>query len=98
MAERDELEIELAGAQDIPAVQSLWREYWDSFGLPRDFQGFEEERSTLPGVYAPPHGRLLLAFCKGEPAGTAALRALDASSCEAKRFYIRPQYRGRGAG
>ena len=98
MAQRDEFNIVLAGAQDIPAVQSLWREYWDSFGLPADFQGFEEECSMLPGVYAPPRGRLLLAFYQGEPAGTAALRVLDDSSCEAKRFYIRPQYRGKGIG
>jgi putative acetyltransferase len=87
-----------ANDADIAAVRSLWREYWDSVNLPPDFQGFDEELGTLPGVYAPPAGRLLLATWDGEPAGTAAFRFLSASACEAKRLYVRPLYRGKGIG
>jgi putative acetyltransferase len=87
-----------ANDADIAAVRSLWREYWDSVNLPPDFQGFDEELGTLPGVYAPPAGRLLLATWDGEPAGTAAFRLLSASACEAKRLYVRPLYRGKGVG
>jgi len=98
MVESGEVEIVVASPRQIDAIQSLWREYWDSLGLPQDFQGFSEELRTLPGVYAPPKGRLLLGLVQGKAAGTAALRSLSECSCEAKRLYVRPQYRGKGLG
>ena len=52
----------------------------------------------IPGAYAPPKGRLMLALIQGNPAGTAALRPLSERSCEAKRLYVRPPYRGNGVG
>ena len=48
-------------AEEIALVRQLWREYWDSFGLPMDFQGFGEEMEGLPGVYGAEGGALLLA-------------------------------------
>jgi ketosteroid isomerase-like protein/GNAT superfamily N-acetyltransferase len=92
------LRVEVAAPEDIPAIQSLWTEYWDSIGLPHDFQNFADERDRLPGLYAPPRGRLLLARIGGQPAGTAALRPLGESVCEAKRLYVRPLYRSAGIG
>ena len=98
MAQTSEVDIIVASSQEIDTIQRLWREYWDSLGLPQDFQGFSEELQTLPGLYAPARGRLLLALLRGNAAGTAALRPLSAYSCEAKRLYVRPQYRGEGVG
>src|ERR1700761_5518527 len=90
--------IALVSSEHTAVIQTLWREYWESLALPADFQNFAAELSTLPGVYAPPRGRLLLALLDGAPAGTAAFRPLTAHSCEAKRLYVRPRYRGQGAG
>ena len=90
--------ITLASLQEIGAVQQLWSEYWDSLGFPADFQGFAEERKSLPGAYAPPKGRLVLALVQDQLAGTGALRPLNERSCEAKRLYVRPPYRGHGVG
>jgi putative acetyltransferase len=98
MNANDEADIVLASSREIEAIQQLWREYWDSLGFPADFQDFEEERRSLPGVYAPPKGRLLLALVQGNLAGTAGLRPMSGRSCEAKRLYVRPLYRGRGMG
>lgn len=98
MPERSGATIIPASDPDIEAVRDLWNEYWNSLGLPPDFQNFADESLTLPGAYAPPKGRLLIALVQGKPAGTAALRPLSAQSCEAKRLYVRPQYRGRGIG
>ncbi len=72
MPERPEADIISASSQEIEAVKDLWSEYWDSLGLPADFQSFVEERESLPGAYAPPKGRLLLALIRGRPAGTAS--------------------------
>jgi putative acetyltransferase len=91
-------EILIASSQDIPAIQTLWREYWDSLGFAPSFQNFEEELRTLPGVYAPPKGRLLVAMVDGEHAGTAALRPLNVQACEAKRLYVQPRHRVKGVG
>lgn len=90
-------EITVASAADLDDVRELWREYWESQHLPPDFQGFTDERNALPGVYAPPAGRLLIARIGGSAVGTGAFRPLTARACEAKRMFVRPQYRGRGA-
>src|ERR1700689_4284608 len=83
---------------DIAAVRQLWREYWDSFSLPMDFQGFGAELEGLPGSYAADGGALLLARYESEPAGTIAMRRLDQTSGELKRLYLRPAFRGHGLG
>jgi len=91
-------EIFPASAADLDLVRGLWREYWESVQLAPDFQGFAEELRTLPGRYAAPGGRLLLATVEGRLAGTGALRPLTTLACEAKRLYVRPEFRGRGVG
>jgi len=87
-----------ASPEDIAHVQQLWREYWESFGLPLEFQGFDEELEGLPGIYAQDGGCLLLAIADNEPAGTIALRRLDRMSGELKRLYVAPRFRGRRFG
>ena len=81
---------------DVALVRELWGEYWESIGLPMDFQGFGEELEGLPGVYGAEGGALLLATYNDEPAGTIAMRRLDRTSGEVKRLYVRRQARGRG--
>jgi putative acetyltransferase len=93
------IEIREATAEcDIAAVRSLWSEYWISLGFADDFQGFGEELRSLPGDYAPPRGLLLIASVGGAPAGALALRPLSEKTCEAKRLYVRPYFRGRNIG
>jgi carbonic anhydrase len=83
---------------NIPTIQSLWREYWKELGLPDEFQGFAQEMRGLPGVYRAPRGALALAFMDGIAAGTIALRPLRQDAAEAKRLYVKPEFRRRGVG
>jgi len=90
--------VSAATPEHLAMVRRLFEEYWQSFGFTPCFQNFGAEVAGLPGYYAPPGGRLALAFAGGETVGCVALRPLDHSRAEAKRLYVRPQFRGQGAG
>ena len=81
-------------AEQIDAARSLFREYEAWLGLDLCFQGFEDELSGLPGKYALPDGRLLLAYQDEKLAGCIALRKLENGICEMKRLFVRDDFRG----
>jgi ribosomal protein S18 acetylase RimI-like enzyme len=89
---------EASGADDVALARRLFREYVDALGIDLGFQDFESELAGLPGDYAPPAGRLLLAFVDGQPAGCAALRPSAPGVAEMKRLYVRPGFRGHALG
>jgi len=84
--------------EQIEAARELFNEYATELAINMCFQNFDEELRTLPGKYAPPDGRLLLAYTDKELAGCIALRKLDDRTCEMKRLFIRPKFRGKGYG
>ena len=86
------------GAGRLAEVRALFEEYWFSFGFTPCFQNFGEELAGLPGDYVPPRGRLAIAEIEGKVAGCAALKRFDETRCEAKRLYVRPEFRSHGVG
>ena len=79
-------------------VRDLFLEYATSLGFSLCFQGFDDELRDLPGMYAPPSGRLLLASEDGAPAGCVGIHALEDGAAEMKRLFVRAAFRGRGLG
>lgn len=83
---------------DRDAVVAIFREYVASPMANLDFQDYEREFASLPGKYAEPDGRIVLAWSAETVVGCAALRRVDASTCELKRVYVRPAARGERLG
>jgi GNAT superfamily N-acetyltransferase len=93
--------IRIASApEDIAEIRQLLREYEAWLGTDLCFQDFENELAGLPGSYAPPSGRLLIAMAAAanKSAGCVALRPFDESVCEMKRLFVRADFRGTGLG
>jgi ribosomal protein S18 acetylase RimI-like enzyme len=83
---------------EIQRARELFQEYEAALGISLCFQNFEQELAGLPGDYAPPNGRLLLAREYDQVMGCIALRQLGPTTCEMKRLFVRPEYRDRGLG
>lgn len=90
--------VQAESTEDVEQARKLFREYEAWVGINLCFQNFEQEVAELPGRYAPPLGRLWLAFDDEELVGCIALRKIGEGVCEMKRLYLRLQARGRGIG
>ena len=83
---------------DVDQARELFKEYEASLAISLCFQNFADELANLPGDYAPPQGRLLLAREFDQLVGCVALRPVGPTTCEMKRLFLRPGYRSRGLG
>ncbi len=99
------LSIAQATPAQIPEVRMMIREYLDwtkSFGDDSQraptFASVDRELETLPGVFAPPKGRLLVGTIDGQVGGCVALKPHDHGVAELKRLYVRPSFRGHNLG
>jgi len=80
--------------KNLQLARKLFEEYAASLDISLDFQNFDEELASLPAEYTPPEGCMLLAFWQGQVAGCIALRKIDDETCEMKRLFTRPEFRG----
>jgi ribosomal protein S18 acetylase RimI-like enzyme len=91
-----------AEEEGLGHVRRLFRSYVAEYAATISeslcFQGFEAELAGLPGRYASPSGCLSLAMAEDAPAGCEAMRDLGDGTCELKRLFVVPPYRGRGVG
>ncbi len=87
-----------ATPEDWEFARTLFREYERDVDAACCFEGFEKELAQIGRLYAPPEGRLLLAFDGDDAVGCAAFRRIEEGVAEGKRLYLRPACRGRGLG
>jgi ribosomal protein S18 acetylase RimI-like enzyme len=90
--------LNVQSADQIEMIRTLFLEYAQSLDFNLCFQSFDEELASLPGKYAEPEGKLLIAIVDDQPAGCIAMRKLDNETCEMKRLWVQPPFRGRGIG
>lgn len=85
-------------SDDIENARRLFKEYAAWLEIDLCFQNFEKELAELPGEYAAPDGRLFLASKEKGIAGCVAMRKIGEGTCEMKRLFLRPEFRGQGLG
>ncbi|GHB60812.1 GNAT family N-acetyltransferase [Persicitalea jodogahamensis] len=91
--------IEASKAADYAAAFELFKEYVASLDFDLGFQNIDHELTILPTMYGPPRGRLFLVKVEEGFVGCAALRQIEnETTCELKRMYLRPDFRGLGIG
>ena len=80
----------------IEKARELFLEYAESLGFSLCFQSFDQELAGLPGDYAPPDGRLLVAEYRSQLAGCVALHKLAPDICEMKTALSPSSIPGKG--
>jgi N-acetylglutamate synthase and related acetyltransferases len=100
------MNVTLEPAYDEPEeIRALFQEYTEMLvendpgvaGYLR-IQNYDAEVADLRKKYGPPDGRLYLARSDGRTAGCIALHRLAGTDFEAKRLFVRPEFRGAGIG
>jgi carbonic anhydrase len=88
---------EVRTAEELDHVRELFRSYRD--GLPAHLRFPDSEWRELPGPYTRPGGTLLHATVASQSAGCVGLRPFPLErTCEIKRLFVRPQFRGHKLG
>ncbi|HRQ38519.1 MAG TPA: GNAT family N-acetyltransferase [Chloroflexota bacterium] len=96
-------DIQLEQVRNLKRAFLAWQKqtYNDRLDLVEKYfepKAFENELASLPGKFAPPSGRLLVAYYDGIPAGTVALRDIGNQICEMKSMFVESQHLGKSIG
>ena len=82
----------------LPEIRELLLDYQKTISSHLCFEDFKKELENLSEYYPLPKGCLFAGFAEDILAGCVALKPVDAETCELKRFYVKPEFRGLGLG
>jgi GNAT superfamily N-acetyltransferase len=85
---------EVKKCNDTEVVKELFKEYSQIKGAESCFVSFDKELADLEGFYR--GGALLVGYEEDKPVACIAIKKLNDNTCEAKRLFIKPEYRGKG--
>ena len=87
---------EIKCSEDYSTIKDLFVEYSGIKGAEGCFVSFDKELADLKNFYS--GGAILLGYEDDAPFGCIAIKKVDDNICEAKRLYIKPEFRGKGYG
>ena len=79
---------------DTEVIKELFKEYSQIKGAESCFVSFDKELADLEAFYS--GGALLAGYENEKPVACIAVKKIDDMTCEAKRLFIKPEYRGKG--
>ena len=79
---------------DNEIAANLIREYSKIKGAEQCFVSLDKELADLNTYYT--GGSFLIGYEVNTPIATVAIRKIDDETCEMKRLYVKPDYRGKG--
>ena len=79
---------------DAEIVKDLFVEYSQIKGAESCFVSFDKELNDLEGYYS--GGAILIGYEEDNPVACVAIRKINDETCEGKRLFIKPEYRGKG--
>ncbi len=85
---------EVKDSNDTEVVKALFKEYSQIKGAESCFVSFDKELADLEGFYS--GGALLVGYEDDAPVACIAIKKINEETCEAKRLFIKPEYRGQG--
>ena len=87
-------EFVVSECHEFGIIRELFLEYSKIKGAESCFISFGNELEHLESYYS--GGTLLVGCENGTPVGCIAIKKVDEKTCEAKRLFIKPAYRGKG--
>lgn len=84
--------------EDSETLRNLIHEYVDWLAIDLSYQNYEEEMKSLESLFSLPNGQYTFAVKDSEIAGGVGFKAIDRTTVEVKRLYVRTQYQGLGIG
>jgi len=88
------MKFEVKETSDTETIRELFVEYSHIKGAESCFVSFDKELNDLSGYYS--GGAILVGFEDDKPVACVAIRKISDETCEGKRLFIKPEYRGKG--
>ena len=88
------MSLEVKDCLDTEIIKELFEEYSQIKGAESCFVSFDKEMNNLEEFYQ--GGTMLVGYEDDRPVACIAIKKLDDDICEAKRLFIKPEFRGKG--